>query len=69
MGGSSQSSSPGDFQSQMLAVLYDTLSKLSSVISDTSTVLQDTKTALSESKLSETKTEWLKFSGDPKKFR
>jgi hypothetical protein len=53
----------------MLTVLNDTFAKLSSVISDTSTMLQDTKTALIDSKSLEPKTEWSKFSGDPKKFR
>jgi len=67
-GGNSTSSSSADFQSQMLAVLNDTFTKLSSVISDTSTILQDTKSAISDSKSSESKTEWSKFSGDPKKF-
>jgi hypothetical protein len=38
----------------MLAVLNDTFSKLSAVIGE---------------KSSETKTNWIKFSGDPKKFR
>jgi hypothetical protein len=68
-GSMSQVTNSADFQNQMLAVLNDTFSKLSSVISDTSTILQDTKTAISESKSSETKSEWVKFSGDPKKFR
>jgi hypothetical protein len=68
-GGSSTSSYSADFQNQMLAVLNDTFSKLSSVISDTSSILQDTKSAISESKSSEAKIEWMKFSGDPKKFR
>lgn len=58
-----------DFQSQMLAVLNDTFSKLSSVISDTSTVIQDTKQALTESKMSDSKMDWIKFSGNHKKFR
>jgi len=69
MGGSTAVSNPADIQTQMLAVLNDTFSKLSSVISDTSSILQDTKSAISESKSSEAKTEWMKFSGDPKKFR
>jgi hypothetical protein len=42
-----------DFQSQMLAVFNETFSKLSAVIGD---------------KSSETKSDWMKFSGDPKKF-
>ncbi len=50
----SSSNSSMDFQSQMLAVLNETFSKLSSVIGD---------------KSSETKSDWMKFSGDPKKFR
>jgi len=58
-----------DFQSQMSAVLNDTFMKLSTVINDTSTILRDTKTAFNESKASETKTEWVRFSGDPKKIR
>jgi hypothetical protein len=69
MGGATAVSNQADFQTQMLAVLNDTFSKLSSVISDTSSILQDTKSAISESKSSEAKTEWMKFSGDPKKFR
>jgi hypothetical protein len=68
MGGATAVSNQADFQTQMLAVLNDTFSKLSSVISDTSSILQDTKSAISESKSSEAKTEWMKFSGDPKKF-
>jgi hypothetical protein len=47
------SNSAVDFQTQMLNVLNDTFAKLSSVISD---------------KSSETKSDWIKFSGDPKKF-
>jgi len=43
-----------DFQSQMLAVFNETFSKLSAVIGD---------------KSSETKSDWIKFSGDPKKIR
>jgi len=43
-----------DFQSQMLTVLNETFSKLSAVIGD---------------KSSETKSDWIKFSGDPKKIR
>jgi hypothetical protein len=65
-GGTSSSYNSADFQQQMLTVLNDTLS---TVISDTSSILQDTKSAISESKSSEAKTEWTKFSGDPKKFR
>jgi hypothetical protein len=38
-GDSTNGSTSADFQSQMLAVLNDTFSKLSSVISDTSTIL------------------------------
>ena len=68
-GGTSSSYNSADFQQQMLTVLNDTFSKLSTVISDTSSILQDTKSAISESKSSEAKTEWTKFSGDPKKFR
>jgi len=62
-------SQSADFQTQMLAILNDTFSKLSSVISDTSNVLHDTKQALSDSKSSDAKLEWIKFSGDQKKFR
>jgi hypothetical protein len=69
LGGLSVSSSSTAFQNQMLAILNDTFTKLSTVISDTSMVLQDTKIAINDSKSSETKTEWSKFSGDPKKFR
>jgi hypothetical protein len=47
-------SSNNDFQSQMLLMLNETFSKLS-------TVIQDTK--------SESKVEWPKFSGDIKRFR
>jgi hypothetical protein len=54
-------SSSTELQAQMVAVLNDTFSKLSLVI-------QDTRTNISESKSSETKTDWVKFSGDPKKF-
>jgi len=63
------STSMNDFQTQMLSVLNDTFSKLSSVISDTSNVLQDTKQALTDSKSPESKVDWVKFSGDHKKFR
>ncbi len=69
MGSPPTPTSSDDFQTQMLTVLNDTFAKLSSVISNTSTVLQDTKTAISESKSSDSKTEWSKFTGDPKKFR
>jgi hypothetical protein len=68
-GSSTSPSTSMDFQSQMLAVLNYTFMKLSTVINDTSTILRDTKTAISKLKVSETKTEWVKFSGDPKKFR
>jgi hypothetical protein len=47
------SNSAVDFQTQMLNVLNDTFAKLSSVISE---------------KSSKTKSDWIKFSGDPKKF-
>jgi hypothetical protein len=47
-------SSNNDFQSQILLMLNETFSKLS-------TVIQDTK--------SESKVEWPKFSGDIKRFR
>jgi hypothetical protein len=47
-----------DFQNQMLVLLNDTFSNLSVVLSDTSLA-----------KTSEAKTEWVKFSGDSKKFR
>jgi len=50
----SPGSSP-DFQIQMLSLLQDTFSKLTTVIAD--------------SKTPETKSEWPKFSGDTKKFR
>jgi hypothetical protein len=63
------STSTPDFQAQMLAVLNDTFSKLSSVISDTSTVLQDTKQVLHDNKSSDSKLDWIKFSGNHKKFR
>jgi len=66
---SMNSASTPDFQTQMLAVLNDTFSKLSSVISDTSSVLQDTKQVLHDNKSSDSKMEWIKFSGDHKKFR
>ena len=62
------SSVPVDFQMQMLAVLNNTFSQLSTVISDTSSVLKDAKIAMTESKSSDAKSEWMKFSGDSKKF-
>jgi hypothetical protein len=65
---SSATGSSSNFQTQMLTILNDTFSKLSSVISDTSSVLQDTKQALSGTKSSDSKVEWIKFSGDHKKF-
>jgi len=68
-GGSSSSSVPTDFQTQMLAVLNNTFSQLSTVISDTSSILLDAKSAMTESKSSEIKSDWIKFSGDSKKFR
>jgi hypothetical protein len=59
MSGSSPSTlSSAYFQNQMLALLNDTFSKLTTVITDSSSV-----------KSSETKSEWIKFAGDPKKFR
>jgi hypothetical protein len=51
-------STSSDFQNQMLVLLNDTFSKLTSVINDTTSI-----------KTSDTKSEWVKFSGDPKKFR
>ncbi len=51
----SSTSPPGDFQTQMLLMLNETFSKLS--------------TALTDNKSADTKSEWPKFSGDPKKFR
>ena len=63
------STSTPDFQAQMLAVLNDTFSKLSSVISNTSTVLQDAKQVLHDNKSSDSKLDWIKFLGDHKKFR
>jgi len=60
-GGSTQlstTSNPGtpvDFQAQMLLMLNETFSKLS--------------TALTDNKTAETKSDWPKFSGDSKKFR
>ncbi len=62
------SSVPVDFQMQMLAVLNNTFSQLSTVISDTSSVLKDAKIAMTESKSADAKSEWMKFSGDSKKF-
>jgi len=53
--GVSSTSPPGDFQTQMLLMLNETFSKLS--------------TALTDNKSADTKSEWPKFSGDPKKFR
>jgi hypothetical protein len=53
---------------QMLAVLNNTFSQLSTVISDTSSVLKDAKIAMTESKSADAKSEWMKFSGDSKKF-
>lgn len=61
--------STSDFQTQILSVLNDTFSKLSSIISDTYSVLHDTRQALSDSKSSDSKVKCIKFSGDPKKFR
>jgi len=61
--------STSDFQTQILSVLNSTFSKLSSIISDTYSVLHDTRQALSDSKSSDSKVKWIKFSGDPKKFR
>ncbi len=65
---SMNSTSTPDFQTQMLMNLNDTFSILSSVISDTSSVLQDTKQVLHDNKSSDSKMEWIKFSGDHKKF-
>jgi hypothetical protein len=55
---SNSSSTSSDFQNQMLMLLNDTFSKLSSVINETSTA-----------KASDNKSEWVKFAGDSKKFR
>jgi hypothetical protein len=48
-------SSPQDFQNQMMKMMTDTLSKLSIAVVD--------------GKLADTKSDWLKFSGDPKTFK
>jgi hypothetical protein len=48
-GRSSSSSVPTDFQTQMLAVLNNTFSQLSTVISNTSSILLDAKSAMTES--------------------
>jgi len=50
-----------DFQAQMLALLNQTFTQLT-------TVIQETKTVISEGKGSDSKSEWPKFSGDTKKF-
>jgi len=58
VGNTTSTSNSSDFQNQMLVLLNDTFSKLTSVINETSSA-----------KISDTKSEWVKFSGDPKKFR
>jgi hypothetical protein len=50
-----QSNTPLDFQNQMMMMLTETFTKLTTVMTDTKT--------------SETKADWLKFSGDTRKFR
>ena len=60
--GSSSSPSPlsGDFQTQLLTMLNNTFSQLTTVINETKTNIGD--------KGSVVKSEWPKFSGDTKKF-
>jgi hypothetical protein len=58
VGNTTSTSNSSDFQNQMLVLLNDTFSKLTSVINETSSA-----------KISDTKSEWVKFSGVPKKFR
>jgi len=57
LGGIPSSSVSNDFQTQMISLLNDTFSKLTTVITDSSV------------KSSDTKSDWIKFAGDPQKFR
>jgi len=57
LGGTPSFSVSNDFQTQMLSLLNDTFSKLTTVITDSSV------------KSSDAKSDWIKFAGDPKKFR
>ncbi len=57
LGGIPSSSISNDFQTQMLSLLNDTFSKLTTVITDSSVKSPDAKS------------DWIKFAGDPKKFR